>query len=120
MSRHYALAMTRPHQRFGFKEPIGRRIPQGIAAWCLVACVGWLALAGLYVTQVTQAAPRSDQLQTLEHKVETLQREVGEQEDSLARASSLQKLTDRAQELGLVPMEKPQFVSPAAYAYARR
>ncbi|GEM_PF-631603 len=120
MSRLYALAMTRPHARFGFKGPIGRQIPQGIVAWSLVSCVVWLALAGLYVTQVTQAAPRSDRLQTLERQVEQLQRDINEQEDAVARSESLQKMTNRAQELGLVPMDKPQFVSPAAYAYARR
>ncbi len=120
MSRTYAIAMTRPHQRFGFKEPIGRQIPQGAMGWSLVILVVWLGLAGLYVAQIVGAAPRSDKLQKLETRVGYLQRDIMALEDSTAKASSLHALAERAQGLGLVPVQDPEYINPAAHAFVRR
>ena len=120
MSRMFALAMTRPHHRFGFKEPIGRQIPQGALGWGLCTLAVWLVMAGIYVTQVMYAAPRGDRLQKLENNVDRLQRDVMALEDATAKASSLHALAERAQGLGLVQVQNPEFVNPAAHAFVRR
>ncbi|MDD5726624.1 MAG: hypothetical protein PHC53_04460 [Patescibacteria group bacterium] len=112
--------MTRPHQRFGFKEPIGRQIPQGAMGWGLLILVVWLGMAGLYVTQIVRAAPRGDQLQKLQSHVDEMQRDIMSLEDSTAKASSLHALAERAQGLGLVQVQNPEYVNPAAHAFVRR
>lgn len=112
--------MTRPHQRFGFKEPLARQIPQGAMGWSLLLLVAWLGLAGVYVVQTMWAAPRGDKLQKLERQVDDLQRDVMALEDTTAKASSLHALAERAQGLGLVQVENPEYVNPAAHAFVRR
>lgn len=120
MSRSYAIAMTRPHQRFGFKEHISKQLPKGALAWALFVMVIWIGLAGLYVSQVTHAAPRSDKLQTLERQIVELERDVTAMEDSVARQSSMFALTERAKGLGFVEVQDPEFINPASHAFVRR
>lgn len=112
--------MTRPHQRFGFKEHISKQLPKGALAWALFVMVVWIGLAGLYVSQVTHAAPRSDRLQTLERQIVELERDVTAMEDSIARQSSMFALTERAKGLGFVEVQNPQFINPASHAFVRR
>ncbi|MFZ6015240.1 MAG: hypothetical protein ACOYUZ_02675 [Patescibacteria group bacterium] len=112
--------MTRPHQRFGFKEHISRQLPKGAMAWALVVLAAWVMLAGVYVLQITNAAPRSDRLQTLESRIDELKLEVTASEDQIARQSSMHSLTERARSLGFVEMENPNFVNPASHAFVRR
>lgn len=120
MSRRYALAMTRPHQVFGFQEPIGRQIPRGISGWAIVLLCAWVALAAVYILHVTRAAPRSDRLQRLERQATTLQREVTVMEDRAARASSMHTLTERAKSLGFVETSALQYLNPGSHAFVRR
>jgi Tfp pilus assembly protein PilN len=112
--------MTRPHQRFGFKEPIGRQIPRGALGWGLLCLVVWVSLAGIYVTQTVSAAPRGDQLQKLQNNIDQLQKDVLALEDTTAKASSLYTLAERAQGLGLVQTQNPEYINPAAHAFVRR
>ena len=120
-SRVYAVAMRNPHQRFGLKTPISRQLPKGgLFVWGLLVMFTWLALAGVYVFQVTSAAPRSDNLQTLEYQRESLYRDVIALEDRVTRSSSMEALTERAKKLGFIEVKNPEFVNPAAHAFARR
>lgn len=112
--------MTRPHQRFGFKEPIGRQIPRGALGWGLLCLIVWVGLAGVYVTQTVGAASRGDKLQNLQDQVGRLQKDVMALEDTTAKASSLHTLAERAQGLGLVQVQNPEYVNPAAHAFVRR
>ncbi|MFA6160849.1 MAG: hypothetical protein WCT54_01620 [Patescibacteria group bacterium] len=112
--------MTRPSQKFGFKQPIARQIPRGAMGWGLLICAVWLFLAGAYVVQITAAAPRGDRLQNLQNNVDQLQRDVMALEDTTAKASSLYALAERAQGLGLVATNNPEYVNPAAHAFVRR
>lgn len=120
MSRTYAIAMTRPHQRFGFKEHISKQLPKGALAWALPVMAVWMALAGIYVSQVTHAAPRADSLQVLERQITSLERDIIALEDSVARQSSMFALTERAKTLGFVEMQNPQYINPASHAFVRR
>lgn len=120
MTRPYAIAMTRPRQHFGFKEPIGRQIPHGAMGWGLVMLGVWLVCAAVYVTQVTTAAPRSDKLETYQRKIDQLERDVMAAEDGISQASSMHALTERAQALGFVPASQLQFINPASHAFVRR
>ena len=120
-SRTYAVAMRVSHQRFGFKTPISRRLPQGgLFVWGLLVMFTWLSLAGFYVFQVTNAASRSDNLQTLEVKKEVLHRDVIALEDRATRSSSMEALAKRAKQLGFIEVKNPEFVNPAAHAFARK
>ncbi len=112
--------MTRPHQRFGFKEHISKQLPKGALAWALFVMAFWIGLAGIYVSQVTHAAPRGDKLQTLERQITELESDVTAMEDSAARQSSMFALTERAKGLGFVEVEEPQFINPASHAFVRR
>jgi len=117
MSRLFALAMTHPQQHFGFKEPIARQIPRGALGWGLIALVCWVGCAGLYVAQITAAAPRSDRLERLQRQIESLQTDVTASEDQVARGSSMHALTERAQTLGLVSPTEVQYINPTGLAY---
>ncbi|MBI4138933.1 hypothetical protein HY479_02170 [Candidatus Uhrbacteria bacterium] len=118
MSRSFSLAMTRPHERFGLPQPIGRRLPHGMAGWNALLISVTVALTLAYIIQVNKAAARGFQLRDVEKKIETVNAEVMRLEDKLATLSSVQALTDRAKSLGFQPAERIEFVNPAANAYA--
>lgn len=118
MSRTLALAMTRPHERLGLPQPLGRRLPQGIAGWNMLVAGLSLAFMAAYVFQVNMASSRSFQLRDVEHKVESLKTDVTAMEDRVATLSSVQAMTERASQLGFVPVEHQEFVNPAAGSYA--
>ncbi len=120
MSRTYAIAMTRPHQRFGFKEHISKQLPKGALAWALPVMAVWMILAGIYVSQVTQATPRADSLHALERQITDLKRDIIALEDSVARQSSMYALTECAKDLGFVEMQNPQYINPASHAFVRK
>lgn len=120
MSRALALAMTRPHERLGLPQPLGRRLPQGVAGWNLcIAAVTLVCVFG-YVFQVNHAAARGFGLRDVEKKVSSLQSDVMVLEDNVATLSSVQSLSDRASALGFVPEDKLEYVNPAGKAYAMR
>ncbi|MFA6447624.1 MAG: hypothetical protein WCW31_05235 [Patescibacteria group bacterium] len=120
MSRYYALAMTRPHQKFGFKMPIARQIPRGAMGWGLLMGALTVVMACLYVYQVTTAAPLSDRLQQMNKKVADLQQQITVQEDQVAKGYSMHELTQRAQGLGYVEVKNPSYINPATGVALRR
>lgn len=120
MSRYYALAMTRPHQKFGFKTPIARQIPRGAMGWGLLTGALTVVMACLYAYQVTTAAPLSDRLQQMNRRVADLQQQITVQEDQVAKSYSMHELTQKAQDLGYVQIQNAQYVNPATGVALRR
>lgn len=118
MSRTYAIAMTRPHERFQIPLPLGRRLPQGVVGWNMLIAAVSIALACGYVVQVNRAAARGFNLREAEKKIEHLQIEVTSLNDTVATLSSLQSLSERATQLGFVPIDRLEFANPAAKSYA--
>jgi hypothetical protein len=118
MSRTLALAMTRPHERFGLPQPLGRRLPQGIVGWNVLVAAVSVALVVAYVFQVNLASSRSFALRDVERKIDSLKVDVMSLEDKTATLSSMQAMTERAAQLGFVPVDKQEFVNPASKSYA--
>ncbi|MEO5927493.1 MAG: hypothetical protein ABIO72_02205 [Patescibacteria group bacterium] len=110
--------MTRPHERLGLPQPLGRRLPQGIVGWNLLVAGLSVAFIAAYIFQVNLASSRSFQLRDMERKVESLKTDVTAMEDKTATLSSVQAMTERATQLGFVPVENQEFVNPAAGSYA--
>ena len=118
MSRAYAFAMTRPHERLQLPMPFGRRLPQGIAGWNILVAVALASLVIIYVVQVNRAASRGFQLRNVEKKVDALHIEVTDLEDKVATLSSVQSMSARADALGFVSIDHLEFVNPASRSYA--
>lgn len=118
MSRAFAITMTRPHEKLGLPQPLGRRLPRGISILNVSLLAATLVLISVYVVQVNRAAARGFQLRDVEKKVETLRTEVRSLEDRVATLSSVKGLTERAGDLGFVPVERLEFVNPASGHYA--
>ncbi|MFA5936144.1 MAG: hypothetical protein WC787_04830 [Patescibacteria group bacterium] len=110
--------MTRPHERLGLRQPLGRRLPQGIVGWNLLVAGASIAFMVAYIFQVNLAASRAFTLRDVERKVDTLKTEVVALEDKTATLSSVQAMTDRAVQLGFVTVERLEFVNPASRSYA--
>lgn len=118
MSRTFAMAMTRPHERLQLPLPIGRRLPQGIVGWnMLIAGTVFICIA-LYIIQVNQAASRGFHLRDVERHVDGLTTQVRALEDQVATLSSVQSMTQRAEQLGFVTVDHLEFVNPASRSYA--
>jgi hypothetical protein len=120
MSRALAFAMTRPHERLGLHQPIGRRLPQGLAGWNLLITAAMVLCVVGYVFQVNSAASRGFGLRDVEKRVDTLQSDVMVLEDKVATLSSVQSLSERAAALGFVLADRLEYVNPAGKAYAMR
>ncbi len=118
MSRTFAIAMTRPHERLQLPLPIGRRLPQGIVGWNMVVAVTMMACIGLYIIQVNQAASRGFHLRDVEKNVDSLTTQVRALEDQVATLSSVQSMTTRAEQLGFVTVDRLEFANPASRSYA--
>jgi len=118
MSRTLALAMTRPHERFGLPLPLGRRLPQGIVGWNVLVAAATVALVAAYIFQVNLASSRAFALRDVERQVDGLKTEVMALEDKTATLSSVQAMTERATQLGFIPAERLEFVNPASRSYA--
>lgn len=110
--------MTRPHERLGLPQPLGRRLPHGLAAWnaLILGCIAACCLG--YVIQVNRASGRGFELRETEKRIENLKIEVRALEDSVATLSSVEALTQRAAALGFVPVDRLEFVNPASKSYA--
>lgn len=118
MSRTLALTMTRPHEKLGLPQPLGRRLPRGMAIGnALFLCLAVSCLV-TYVIQVNRGATRSFNLRDVEKKVEKLNTDVLSLEDRIATLSSVQALSDRAAALGFVKADHLEFVNPASKSYA--
>ena len=118
MSRSFALAMTRPHERLGIPMPLGRRLPHGLIGWnMLIAGLTFVLVIG-YIVQVNRASARGFTIRDYEKKVETLRTDVMRFEDTIATLSSVQALTGRANTQGFVAVDRLEYVNPASKAYA--
>ncbi|MBU1035036.1 hypothetical protein KKD88_01665 [Patescibacteria group bacterium] len=118
MSRTLALAMTKPHERMGLQQPLGRRLPHGLLGWNMLVFAVITAFVIAYVVQVNRAAARGFHLRDVEKKVDSLSTEVLQLEDKVAKLSSVQAMSENAVNLGFVPVDRLEFVNPAAGAYA--
>ncbi|MBU1033156.1 MAG: hypothetical protein ABH820_02605 [Patescibacteria group bacterium] len=110
--------MTRPHEKLGLKQPLGRRLPKGLVVWNVLLAGFTLAFLVTYIVQVNRAATMSFGLRDVEKKVEVLNTEVMAMEDKVATLSSMQALSDRAVALGFVTVDNLEFVNPASKSYA--
>lgn len=118
MSRTLALAMTKPHERLGLAQPLGRRLPHGLLGWNMLVFAVTLTFVVAYVVQVNRAASRGFNLRDMEKKVEALSADVMQLEDKVAKLSSVQTMSDNAVSLGFVPVDRLEFANPAVGAYA--
>lgn len=118
MSRSLALAMTRPHERLGLPQPLGRRLPHGLFGWNVLLAAVTITFAVAYVVQVNRASARGFQLRDVETRVESLKNNVTSLEDQVAMLSSYQAMSDRAATLGYVPVDHVEFVNPAGHSFA--
>ncbi|MCI0479301.1 hypothetical protein L0Y59_02045 [Candidatus Uhrbacteria bacterium] len=112
--------MTRPHERLGLPQPIGRRLPQGVLGWNMVVAALTLMCVFGYVVQVNRAASRGYALRDVEKDVASLRSDVMRLEDTVAKLASVQALTERATALGFVPVRSIEYANPAAASMALR
>lgn len=114
----YAISMTRPHEALGLRQPVGRRLPQGISGWNLALAVVSVALVLLYIVQVNGAAAKSYRLRSVERRVEALRTEATILQNAYVTQTSLHALTSQAQQRGFVAVEKIEYLNPNSSAYA--
>jgi hypothetical protein len=110
--------MTKPHESLGLHQPIGRRLPRGMTAWNLLIATVTLVSGVIYIVQVNAATTKGYSLRTLDTRVEQLKNETMIMQDKIATLSSMQALSDRATQLGFVPIDKLEFVDPSHKSYA--
>lgn len=116
--RTLALAMTHPHERLGLPQPIGRRLPTGVVGWNIVILAFTFIFAIFYIVQVNRAATRGFALHDVERHVEATQTQVMALEDSIAVLSSMQAMSERADQMGYVAIDRLEFASAADESYA--
>jgi cell division protein FtsL len=73
-----------------------------------------VVLATLYLMLVSQTAARGRHIEQLREELTWLQKENEHLEVEIAKTSSIAHLRSRAMELGFVPAEQVEFLSPAA------
>lgn len=112
--------MTRPHESLGLPQPLGRRLPQGLVSWNIVLLALMLVSSTIYVIQVNRASMRGFHLREVERHLEAVRSDVMALDDRIATLSSVQSLTQRADQLGLVSADRLEFVNPASKSYAVR
>ncbi len=114
----FALSMSRPHETLGLTQPMGRRLPSGLVAWNVGLLLTIVLLGCLHIFQVNAAAAKTYTLRRVEKRVEILTTEAMALQAQIAADASMQALNARAAELGFVPIERLEFVNPAAQTYA--
>ncbi|MEN9558023.1 MAG: hypothetical protein RL141_392 [Candidatus Parcubacteria bacterium] len=119
MSHSFALTMTKPHERFGLPQPLGRRLArQPELGWIVAAWVILLACGFTYLFSMMTASAKGFQLRDVERRVERLRTEARALETQVAAGSSIQYLSDRAQNLGFVAVNRIESVNAAGHSYA--
>jgi cell division protein FtsL len=73
-----------------------------------------VVLATLYLVLVSQTAARGRHIEQLREELAWLKKENEQLEVEIAKASSIVRLRSRAIELGFVPAEQVEFLSPTA------
>ncbi|MFZ2804272.1 MAG: hypothetical protein WA001_03540 [Patescibacteria group bacterium] len=113
--------MTRPREALGLRQPLGRRLPQGIVAWNIAVAAATLVFVCAYVVQVNTAAAKGYALRTVQTQVDGLNTDTLTLQDQIASQSSLSALATRATALGFAPVNHLSFVNPihSSYAMAR-
>jgi hypothetical protein len=111
--------MTRPHEMFGFTEPVGRRIARHSSlAWYALL---WVALFGCvltYVGLITVSSARGFQLRDAEERIERLRSQARALETDVARISSISDMSARADVMGFVAVDRIEVVNAAGHSYA--
>ncbi len=110
----FATSLTKPHEAFGFAKPIGRRLPQGIVAWNIGLLSLTVVCCVAYVVQVNLASAKNYALRDMQTKIDGLKTETMNMQDKIVTLSSMQSLNARAEQLGFAPIDKLEFVNPAA------
>lgn len=121
MSHEFAMTMKQPHIALGLRQPIGRRLPQGVLAWNVGLLTLSIAMGCFYIVQVSFSMSKGYALRDVEKRVDGLKTETMTLQDKVATLSSMQALNARATELGFVPVDQVEYVtpSPAAVAVAK-
>lgn len=114
MSHAFAISLTRPHDAYGLPKSIGRRMPRGIVAWNIALVAMTVCVSIVYVVQVNLASAKSYTLREKQQKVEAVKSELMIMQDKLVTLSSMQSLNARAEQLGFAPIDRLEFLNPAA------
>ena len=118
MSHAFVISMTRPHEALGLRQPVGRRLPQGLAGWNLALFAVSLLLVGAYIVQVNSAAAKAYQLRDMQSHVDELRTEATILQNQYVAETSLRAISEKASQLGFVPVDSIQYVNPSAGSYA--
>lgn len=110
--------MTRPTETLGLRVPLARRLPSGIVAWNIFLFSASAAMCVAYVILVNTSATKGYALRDLEKKVDSLKSETLQLQDTVVTGSSLSALSERATQLGLVPVDRVDYVEVANPSYA--
>jgi hypothetical protein len=119
MSQGYTLTMTRPHERFGLAQPLGRQLAKHpylgwyVALWALILASG-LTYVGFMIT----ASAKGFQLRDVERRLERLRTDARALETQAATLSSVQQMQERARNLGFVAVDRVEAVNAAGHSYA--
>ncbi len=95
---------------FGF--PKGADLSRRAALWLLAMMVVVWLVAGSYLALVAQTAVAARRVQALREELALLQRENAVLERRLAEVQAVGKLYRAAEEMGLAPAERVEFVEP--------
>ncbi len=118
MSHAFAISMTKPHEALGLPQPIGRRLPHGIAGWNIAIAATTVAMMCFYVVSINASATRAYNLRNSQRRVDGLKTNVAVLQSTFVSESSLRSLSDRASQLGLVPVDNLEFINPTGGSYA--
>ncbi len=119
MSHSFALTMTRPHERFGMAQPLGRRLAQlPSLGWVAALWVVLVAFGFTYVSFMIQASAKGFQLRDVQRRVDRLQTDSRALETQVASLSSIGALSDRARAAGFVAVDRVESVNAGSNSYA--
>ncbi len=110
--------MTRPHEALGLRQPVGRRIPHGIAGWNLALSVLSVLLISFYIAQVNSSATKAYQLQDVQNRVDTLRNDATILQNQYVAGNSLYAINEKVSQSGFVPVESIEYINPNLHTYA--
>lgn len=111
--------MTRPHERFGLSQPIGRQLAEHAhLGWYVLLWAAFFACAITYAGFMITASAKGFQLRDVEQRVERLRTDSRALETQVATLSSVQQMSDRAQSLGFVAVQRIDSLNVAGHSYA--
>ncbi|MFA5185637.1 MAG: hypothetical protein WC551_04060 [Patescibacteria group bacterium] len=118
MSRCYAISMTRPHEALGLPQPLGRRLPQGLAGWNLFLAALTIVCGLVYIVEINASTSKGYGLSQAQKRVDELKIQTLALQNKAASLTSLQELSQKASTLGLAPVEKIEYLNPTSKNYA--